>query len=124
MFNKLSVETLLQKWAIEYKKGFSKPLILFTLAQVEKSYPYRLTKKVLELTKGQISIAGSNIYPILSQLEEDKLISSNIDENNRKFYTLSDKGRDFLRHLGLSFQEFHETMLAIVNNSFNKGGSK
>jgi DNA-binding PadR family transcriptional regulator len=124
VFSKLSVETLLQKWSTEYKKGFSKPLILFTLAQVEQSYPYRLTKKVLELTKGQISIAGSNIYPILSQLEEDNLISSKIDDNNRKFYTLSDKGRDFLRQLGLSFQEFHETMLNIVNNSFNKGDSK
>ena len=124
MFSKLSVENLLQKWSTEYKKGFSKPLILFTLAQVEQSYPYRLTKKVLELTKGQISIAGSNIYPILSQLEEDNLISSKIDDNNRKFYTLSDKGRDFLSHLGLSFQEFHETMLKIVNNSFNKGDSE
>lgn len=124
MLNEVSNDLLLQKWATEYKKGFSKPLILFTLAEVEKSYPYRLTKKILELTKGQISISGSNIYPILSRLEKDNLILSKTDEDERKYYQLSDNGRDFLKQLGLTIQEFHEIMLEITSSNLKKGDSK
>ena len=35
---------MLQKFQKEYKKGFSKPLVLFTLAEIGQSYPYLLTK--------------------------------------------------------------------------------
>jgi len=55
----VSNDLLLQKWQTEFKKGFSKPLILFTLAEIERSYAFLLTKKILETTKGQISITGS-----------------------------------------------------------------
>ncbi len=118
----LSNDLLLQKWETEYKKGFSKPLILFTLAEVGRSYPYLLTKKIMEFTSGLISIAGSNIYPILTQLEKDDLIVSQPDENNRKFYKISANGKEFLRRLDMSIKEFTEMMLEIANKDSNRGG--
>ena len=57
----MSEKELLQKWQREYKKGYSKPLILFTLAKVKKSYPFGITEELKKLTNGQISIVGSNI---------------------------------------------------------------
>ncbi len=118
----MSNDLLLQKWETEYKKGFSKPLILFTLAEVGRSYPYLLTKKIMDLTSGLISIAGSNIYPMLTQLEKDHLIVSQPDKNNRKFYKISDNGKEFLKRLDMSIKEFTEMMLTLADKEPNRGG--
>lgn len=112
-------DLLLAKWQTEYKKGFSKPLILLALSEVKRSYAYLLTKKILELTNGEISIAGSNIYPMLAKLEDDKLIISQQDENERKFYKLTDSGREFLKQLGNTMKEFNKTMIELIDK--NKG---
>ncbi|MFW9904795.1 MAG: PadR family transcriptional regulator [Candidatus Thorarchaeota archaeon] len=115
----MSDDLLLQKWQTEYKKGFSKPLILFTLAEIGRSYAFLLTKKILELTNGEISIAGSNIYPMLSKLEEDNLIASQLDKNDRKFYRLTESGKAFLKQLEKSIKDFNEIILELVSR--NKG---
>ena len=117
----MSDDLLLAKWQTEYKKGFSKPLILFTLAEVGKSYAYLLTKKILELTEGEISIAGSNIYPMLNKLEKDDLLVSRLDESERKYYELSSNGKDFLRQLEESMKEFNQKMIKIIKKNQNKG---
>ena len=108
-------DLLLAKWQTEFKKGFSKPLILLALAKVKRSYPFLLTKKILELTNGEISIAGSNIYPMLKNLAEDDLIESQEDESERKFYKLTDSGKQFLEQLEKSIKEFNEIMLELTN---------
>ncbi|MFX0085639.1 MAG: PadR family transcriptional regulator [Candidatus Hodarchaeota archaeon] len=118
----MSDDLLLQRWQTEYKKGFSKPLILFTLAEVGRSYAYLLTKKILELTDGEISIAGSNIYPMLTKLEEDNLLVSQLDESDRKFYQLTNSGKEFLRQLETSIKEFNKIMIRIIDNNQNKEG--
>ena len=117
----MSDDLLLAKWQTEYKKGFSKPLILFTLAEVGKSYAYLLTKKILELTEGEISIAGSNIYPMLTKLEKDELLVSQLDESDRKYYELTSSGKDFLRQLEDSMKEFNQKMIKIIKMNQNKG---
>ena len=117
----MSDDLLLQKWQTEYKKGFSKPLILFTLAEVGRSYAYLLTKKIMELTDGEISIAGSNIYPMLTKLENDNLLDSQLDESERKFYQLSKNGKDFLIQLKESMKDFNEKMLKIIEKEENEG---
>ncbi len=114
-------DLLLQKWQREYKKGYSKPLILFALAEVEMSYPFPLTKKLKELTKGQITIVGSNIYPLLSKLEEEELIKFQKDESDRKVYRLSEKGKKFLISLGQTIEEFNKNMLEIVLKTLKQG---
>ena len=111
----MSIDLLLPKWTTEFKKGYSKPLILFALSIVGKSYPYILTKEILKLTQGEISIAGSNIYPMLSKLEDDELIAHQKDESDRKFYFLTQKGKDFLQSLEAEIQKFNSIMLEIIN---------
>ncbi|MFX1253314.1 MAG: PadR family transcriptional regulator [Promethearchaeota archaeon] len=107
-------ELILQKWQTEYKKGFSKPLVLFALAETQKTYPYLLTKKIFELTQGEISIAGSNIYPMLARLEKDDLIVSHSDESNRKYYELSEHGKEFLTSLSGIMREFTDILQMIL----------
>jgi DNA-binding PadR family transcriptional regulator len=105
----LELEDELQKWETEFKKGFSKPFVLFSLAE-RPNYPYQVTKAVLGQTKGQFSIAGSNIYPILKKLSDDGFISFQIkvdkDGSEKKVYSLTTKGKDFLILLKRTMKEF------------------
>ena len=110
----------IQKWQTEFKKGFSKPLILLLLAE-EQSYPYRLTRKINEKTNGQINIAGSNIYPILKSQEDEGLIEGVREETTgRKIYKLTEEGRIFLELLKTSMKEFCEDILAVVDDQRRK----
>ncbi|MHA1940398.1 MAG: PadR family transcriptional regulator [Candidatus Hodarchaeales archaeon] len=117
----MSFEDLLKKWTIEFKKGFSKPLILLTLAEVEKSKAYQLTKLISKLTNEEIDINASNIYPMLAKLEEEQFIESQIGEDERKFYTLTETGKEFLERLKTSIQKFNSTILEIINNKQTPG---
>jgi len=105
----LELEDELQKWETEFKKGFSKPFVLFSLAE-RPNYPYQVTKAILGQTKGQFSIAGSNIYPILKKLTDDELIIFQIqqdkDGSEKKVYSLTSKGKNFLILLKQAMKEF------------------
>ena len=117
----MSNEDPLKKWIIEFKKGFSKPLILITLAEVKKSKAYQLTKLISKLTNEEIDINASNIYPMLAKLEEETLIKSEIGEDERKFYTLTEVGEDFLDRLTTSIEKFNSTILDIISKKQTLG---
>ena len=102
----MEIEEEIQKWEIELKKGFSKPLILMTLAE-KSTYPYQLTKTIISKTNGKIAIAGSNIYPILKKMEDDGLIAGSKDEeSSKKIYSLTNDGNLFLKSFSKSISEF------------------
>ena len=117
-------DKVLLKWISEYKKGFSKPVILLELAK-EENYPYNLTREIAERTKGQISIAGSNIYPILKTLTDDGLIqkksvakpTKSEDKTKQQFrsvYSLTSAGEDLLKDLKGSLNEFIDIIQELI----------
>jgi len=111
----LAYEDELQKWETEFKKGFSKPFILLSLAE-KPNYPYQVTKSITGKTKGQISIAGSNIYPILKKLEDDGFIISQKDEESKKkIYTLTKEGENFLNSLMKGMKNFTDIVQDMIN---------
>jgi DNA-binding PadR family transcriptional regulator len=111
----LEFEDELQKWETEFKKGFSKPFILFTLGE-KPNYPYQVTKTIIGRTKGQIAIAGSNIYPILKTLEKDGLILGQKEEESKKrMYSLTEKGKEFVIPLLQSMKEFTKIVQEMIN---------
>ncbi len=97
----------MQKFEIEFKKGFSKPLILFILAE-NPDYPFQISKRLRENTKDRIKIEGSNIYPILKSLEKDSGLIIGIKEGDsrKRIYSLTDDGKKFLQSLQHSLKEF------------------
>ena len=111
---------LLQKWEIEFKKGFSKPIILLTLVD-KANYPYNLAREINENTEGQISIVVSNLYPILKDLADEGLIekrkeakpskTSDKSPQFRTVYSMTSKGEEFLVSLKTSLEEFIEVLI-------------
>lgn len=112
----MDIDEEILKWENEFKRGFSKPFILLTLNE-KPNYPYQILKKINRNTKGKISIAGSNIYPILSNLEEFGLINSEKEkESQKKFYSLTVEGKEFLKVLKLVMNEFVEIIESMINS--------
>lgn len=115
-----NLESLLLKWEVEFKKGFSKPLILYVLEK-GPNYPYNMTRVINSMTNGQINIAGSNIYPLLSGLAKDGLVmsqkmpketqSSSGKQQMRTVYSLTPKGKEFVTLLKANMIDFVELII-------------
>lgn len=111
---------LAERWQIEMKKGYAKPLILKILSRGE-NYPYQLTKEINEISGGQISIATSNIYPILRDLKNSGLIDEITSENSRRiFYQLSDKGINLLDEIQTQMVNFVDLIQFIFKENEGK----
>lgn len=111
----LEISELQSKWEIEFKKGFAKPLILLILAEKE-NYPYQITKEIFIITQGQLSIATSNIYPILKNLKEEGMISENKDIKTRRImYQITKKGLDLSKSITFSINSFITVLREIIN---------
>ena len=115
---------LLRKWTTEYKKGFSKPFILLSLAK-KTNYPYNLSREINSLTKGQIAITGSNIYPILKDLVDEGLIKKqkavkpsksgdSAKKQYRSVYSLTKNGEELIIDLKHSLKEFVDIITDFI----------
>ena len=61
-----------------------------------------------------ITVAGSNIYPILKKLEEIELISSEKDSTDKRIYSLTEGGKEFLDALKQSLKEFVSLIEEVI----------
>lgn len=68
--------------------------ILYCLQQ--KMHGYNVTKRVRELTGGQIVISPGTMYGTLSKMEKDGLIVFVQEEDKRKLYQITELGREIL----------------------------
>lgn len=65
----------------------------------------------------QISIVSSNIYPLLFKLKDKELIEFQKDESDRKFDQLSEKGKKFVKTIGLTIQKFNGHLLEMITGT-------
>jgi DNA-binding PadR family transcriptional regulator len=79
----------------KYLKGLLEPLILKLLQEEGRMYGYEITRKMKELTAGQVLITEGALYPLLHKLEAEGLVeteSEMINNRIRKYYRLTAKG--------------------------------
>jgi PadR family transcriptional regulator, regulatory protein PadR len=77
-------------------KGTLQNIILKLLSKEVKMYGYQITQRTKELTQGELEMTEGALYPLLHKLEDDGLITSEIQKINgrdRKYYLLTDKGK-------------------------------
>lgn len=87
----------------------------FILASLsEPMHGYAIMQKVEQLSHGEVKIGAGTIYGAFSMLEKEKIIRMVAEENRRKVYELTDKGRQILLmqierlNLMLGFVSRHE----------------
>ena len=101
----------MNQWEAAFRKGFAKPIILQILYDEGESYPYQLTKQIPKRTMGVLTMATSNIYPILKSLKDDGLVCEVGEKKRKIMYGLTEKGQSFLVDIKISIGEFLSIML-------------
>jgi len=93
---------------MELRRG---TLVLSVLSQLKTpAYGYSL---VQQLAAKDMAIDQSTLYPLLRRLEKQELLNSDwsVEESRpRKYYVLSDKGREFLTRLSVEWENTVNTM--------------
>lgn len=77
-------------------KGTLQNIILKLLSKELKMYGYQITQRAKELTEGELEMTEGALYPLLHKLENEGLITSEIQKINgrdRKYYLLTEKGK-------------------------------
>lgn len=67
------------------------------LALIEPLHGYIVMQKVMEISKGSVNIGPGTLYGAFSKLQNEGLILMVNEENRRKTYTLTPKGKEVLR---------------------------
>ena len=67
------------------------------LALVEPLHGYGIMQKVDQLSEGTVQVGPGTLYGALQTLEKEKLIAKIGEEERRKIYTLTAKGRAVLK---------------------------
>jgi DNA-binding PadR family transcriptional regulator len=91
----------------------TKPMILSILVSGE-NYGYQIIQKAKELSGGKLEWSDGMLYPVLHRLEKDGFIRSQwkISDGGRlrKYYMLTDKGREELEKERKQWLSVHEAL--------------
>ena len=97
---------------VQLKKGLLEACVLEVLTAGD-SYGYRLIKDI----SPYIDISESTLYPILRRLEGAQCLSVYSVEHEgrlRKYYRITDEGRERIRHFREEFKEVMEVYRFIA----------
>ncbi|MDX1357664.1 MAG: helix-turn-helix transcriptional regulator [Clostridia bacterium] len=107
-------EKIYESAVMELRRG---TLILSVLSQLETpEYGYSLVQL---LASKDMAIDQSTLYPLLRRLEKQGLLDSDwsVEESRpRKYYVLSEDGREFLAKLAVEWESIVETMHKLLEN--------
>jgi len=101
----------------EYIRGTIRTIVLKLLSDKRRMYGYEITQRVKELSEGKITLTYGALYPILYKLEDEGLLatSSEIVENRaRKYYSLTNKGKEIAIEKVSELQKFVDTLKIIL----------
>ena len=101
----------------ELKKGSAEFLIL-SLLEHEPRHGYELSKLIESLSKGVLTFHVASLYPLLYRMEERGWIAGRwaerAGERRRRYYAITDAGRDALEAQRSSWDEFVAAIGSIV----------
>ena len=98
-------------------KGSLSTIILKLLSEEQKMYGYEITKKVKELSGGDLSLTEGALYPALHKLEADGHITANIeqvDNRMRKYYSLTQQGKEEAANKLSELQDFFKQLQSVL----------
>ncbi len=92
---------------------------ILSILEKDASYGYALNLEIQNI----IECSESTLYPVLRRLEKAgalKSFNKEFNGRNRKFYEITDEGKDLLSQLRCEWKSFKN----IVDNLIIKGGKK
>lgn len=108
------------KYESQMKKGVLDMLVLKLLAKEEK-YGYQIISELKDQSEGRFTLKEGTLYPVLYRLEDDGLVESKWSEVKekkqvpRKYYVITDKGREELTQIEKLWREIQKSVEGIMN---------
>ncbi|MBO5333816.1 MAG: helix-turn-helix transcriptional regulator [Clostridia bacterium] len=72
-------------------------LLVLSLIETQDMYGYQIIKELKRKSENVFELKEGSLYPVLHALENEKLITSYIEETDsarkRRYYSITDKGR-------------------------------
>ncbi|WP_374717013.1 PadR family transcriptional regulator [Geobacillus thermodenitrificans] len=99
----------------QFKKGVLELCVLALLNKQDR-YGYEIVQKISE----QMVISEGSVYPLLRRLKKEDYLTTYLQESNegppRKYYKLTEKGRNHLRNLHEEWIQFSEGVNQIIKD--------
>jgi DNA-binding PadR family transcriptional regulator len=93
------------------------PLLVLHLIEREPQYGNRLIEEIERITEGGISVNPNTIYPLLRQLEAEKMIKGDWehpDRRTRRYYSITAAGRREHARLREQLEPFLDSVIRSV----------
>ncbi|WP_042349725.1 PadR family transcriptional regulator [Bacillus massiliigorillae] len=103
----------------ELMKG-SSSLIIMNILKDGDMYGYQLSKEMERKSDEQLAVKEGTLYPALHKLEQKGYIQSYIKKQektpSRKYYTLTEEGRQLLKHKNKEWSAFAKMINKMIGN--------
>lgn len=103
---------------IQFKKGVLEICVLALLDKQDR-YGYELVQKISD----QIDISEGTVYPLLRRLTKEEYFTTYLQESSegppRKYYKLTDSGREYLHSLLQEWKEFTSGVNQLIKEGVN-----
>ena len=99
-------------------KGSLTTIILKLLNEQERMYGYEITKKVKDLSEGDLQLTEGALYPALHKLEADGLVQVSIEHignRQRKYYSLTKNGKKEVVTKLRELKDFFQQMQLVLD---------
>jgi len=90
--------------AREQLKNLTEPMYYILLSLLKENHGYGIMQMVDELTEGRVVIGAGTLYTLLGRFEKEEIIKQVAEENRRKIYIITEKGKGLL---GEEFQRLN-----------------
>ena len=105
-------------YSSELIKGTLKTIVLNLLKNNKKMYGYEICQKVKSMTDAKIQITEGALYPTLHALEKQGDVITEkvyIGKRVRKYYTLTDQGKNTMTERVNELSDFMKTMKFLLD---------
>lgn len=104
-----------EKWSSQFRKGYIELCVLITLDKKASSYGFELLQ-IFE--QAGLSINEGTLYPLLNRMQKNNLLDSEWQPpadggHPRRFYSLSEEGKQVLPLMLDTYQANHQTLLTL-----------
>ena len=106
----------LENTQVQMRKGILEFCILHVIARGE----VYASDMLVELTSAKIMVVEGTLYPLLTRLRKAGLVDYKWVESNsgppRKYYTITQAGKDFVNSLTNTWEELVNSTTQIISN--------
>ncbi len=102
----------------QIRKGSTEILILSLLAK-EPMYGYQISQQLRRRSGGYFDLKEGLLYPTLHRMQQQRLLKGEWrqigEARHRKYYAITDKGRQMLGEQSAEWRAFIETLLNMLD---------